>query len=108
MTIGSVSFLYLSVKVTAICFLLSIRPLPTLKELVLSMNICPIIFLVLQRGGFLGFLMYIWIEYGRGIGSPEWLMIQIGRIGQKTGENIKKTSQIAVEKTKESIKKKKN
>jgi hypothetical protein len=58
--------------------------------------------------GLLGFSMYIWIEYGRGIGSPEWIMIQIGRIGQKTGENIKKTSLIAVEKTKESIKKKKD
>jgi len=50
-------------------------------------------------------LMYIWIEYGKGIGSPEWLMVQIGRIGQKTGENIKKTSKFAVEKTKKSIKK---
>jgi hypothetical protein len=49
--------------------------------------------------------MYIWIEYGNGIGSPEWLMVQIGRIGQKTGENIKKTSKFAVEKTKKSIKK---
>jgi MFS family permease len=55
--------------------------------------------------GLLGFLMYIWIEYGRGIGSPEWLMVQIGRIGQKTGENIKKTSQFAVEKTKKTIEK---
>jgi len=55
--------------------------------------------------GLLGFLMYIWIEYGNGIGSPEWLMVQIGRIGQKTGENIKKTSKFAVEKTKKSIKK---
>jgi peptidoglycan/LPS O-acetylase OafA/YrhL len=53
--------------------------------------------------GLLGFLMYIWIEYGKGIGSPEWLMVQIGRIGQKTGENIKKTSKFAVEKTKKSI-----
>ena len=26
-------------------------------------------------------------------------MVQIGRIGQKTGENIKKTSKVAVEKT---------
>ena len=58
--------------------------------------------------GLLGFLMYIWIEYGRGIGSPEWLMVQIGRIGQKTGENIKKTSQFAVEKTKKTIEKRKN
>jgi hypothetical protein len=49
--------------------------------------------------GLLGFLMYIWNEYGKGIGSPEWLMVQIGRIGQKTGENIKKTSKVAVEKT---------
>jgi len=64
--------------------------------------------------GFLGFLMYIWIEYGNGVGSPEWLMVQIGRIGQKTGENIKKTSKVAVEKTatmvgktRQSIKKKK-
>ncbi len=55
--------------------------------------------------GLLGFLMYIWIEYGKGIGSPEWLMVQIGRIGQKTGENIKKTSKVAVEKTKKSIEK---
>ena len=55
--------------------------------------------------GLLGFLMYIWIEYGNGIGSPEWLMVQIGRIGQKTGENIKKTSKFAVEKTKKSIEK---
>jgi peptidoglycan/LPS O-acetylase OafA/YrhL len=55
--------------------------------------------------GLLGFLMYIWIEYGKGIGSPEWLMFQISRIGQKTGENIKKTSKVAVEKTKKSIEK---
>jgi len=58
--------------------------------------------------GLLGFLMYIWIEYGRGIGSPEWLMVQIGRIGQKTGEKIKKTSEFAVEKTKKSIEKRRS
>jgi hypothetical protein len=33
-------------------------------------------------------------------------MVQIGRIGQKTGENIKKTSKVAVEKSKQAIKKK--
>ena len=59
MTIGSLSFLNLSVKVTAIFFLWSIRPLPTLKELLLSMNIWPIIFLGVQSGGFLGFFICI-------------------------------------------------
>ena len=69
----------------------------------LNIFLFPIIYIA--NVGLLGFLMYIWIEYGNGIGSPEWLMVQIGRIGQKTGENIKKTSKFAVEKTKKSIKK---
>jgi len=69
----------------------------------LNIFLFPIIYIA--NVGLLGFLMYIWIEYGKGIGSPEWLMVQIGRIGQKTGENIKKTSKFAVEKTKKSIKK---
>jgi uncharacterized membrane protein len=42
--------------------------------------------------GFLGIFMYIWMEYGRGVGSPEWLMVQLGRIGQKSGEAVKKTT----------------
>ncbi len=71
----------------------------------LNIFLFPIIYIA--NVGLLGFLMYVWIEFGKGIGSPEWLMIQIGRIGQKTGESIKKTSQIAVEKTKESITKRK-
>ncbi len=49
--------------------------------------------------GFMGFLMYIWNEYGNGVGSPEWIMIQISRIGQKTGETVKKE----VKKTEEFI-----
>jgi hypothetical protein len=32
------------------------------------------------------------MEYAKGVGSPEWLMIQIGRIGQKSGEAVKKTT----------------
>jgi hypothetical protein len=36
--------------------------------------------------------MYIWLEYGRGVGSPEWMMVQIGRVGQKSGEAVKKTT----------------
>jgi uncharacterized membrane protein len=79
-----------------------------------QLNIFLFAIIFIANAGFLGFLMYIWIEFGNGIGSPEWLMVQIGRIGQKTGENIKKTSKVAVEKTttmvgktRQSIKKKK-
>jgi len=42
--------------------------------------------------GFLGILMYIWMEYANGVGSPEYLMVQLGRIGQKSGEAVKKTT----------------
>jgi len=42
--------------------------------------------------GFMGLLMYLWNEYGRGVGSPEWLMLQMGRIGQKSGEAVVKTT----------------
>ena len=47
-------------------------------------------FIIIAYCGFMGFAMYIWNEYGKGIGSPEWIMIQISRIGQKTGETVKK------------------
>ncbi len=33
--------------------------------------------------GLLGFLMYIWMEFGNGVGSPEWLMAALGKIGKK-------------------------
>ncbi|MFX1489266.1 MAG: heparan-alpha-glucosaminide N-acetyltransferase domain-containing protein [Promethearchaeota archaeon] len=33
---------------------------------------------------FLGFLMYIWTKYFDGVGSPEWLMGQLGKRGKKT------------------------
>jgi len=33
--------------------------------------------------GLMGFLMYIWMEYANGVGSPEWLMAAMGRIGKK-------------------------
>jgi uncharacterized membrane protein len=32
---------------------------------------------------FLGFLMYIWLNYFDGVGSPEWLMTQLGKRGKK-------------------------
>ena len=33
--------------------------------------------------GFLGLLMYIWLKFFNGVGTPEWLMAQLGKIGQK-------------------------
>ena len=49
----------------------------------------------------MGFFMYSWMEVGNGVGSPEWIMIQIGRVGQKTGEKTKE----GLKKTGEAIKK---
>jgi hypothetical protein len=43
--------------------------------LFLITNICYI--------GLMGFLMYIWMEYANGVGSPEWLMAAMGRMGKK-------------------------
>jgi len=40
--------------------------------------------------GFLGILMYIWHKFFNGVGSPEWLMGQRRRPGQRTGVSIKK------------------
>ncbi|MBA7702198.1 hypothetical protein ES703_110956 [subsurface metagenome] len=33
--------------------------------------------------GFMGFLLYVWMEYANGVGSPEWLMAYIGSLGKK-------------------------
>ncbi|MEE9378451.1 MAG: heparan-alpha-glucosaminide N-acetyltransferase domain-containing protein [Candidatus Lokiarchaeia archaeon] len=33
--------------------------------------------------GFLGLLMYIWLKYFKGVGTPEWLMRKISSSGQK-------------------------
>ena len=33
--------------------------------------------------GLCGFLMYIWMEYANGVGSPEWFMAAMGRMGKK-------------------------
>ncbi|MHA2394355.1 MAG: heparan-alpha-glucosaminide N-acetyltransferase domain-containing protein [Promethearchaeota archaeon] len=33
--------------------------------------------------GFLGLLMYLWYKYFNGVGSPEWIMTQLGKMGQK-------------------------
>ena len=33
--------------------------------------------------GLMGFLMYIWMEYANGVGSPEWLMAAMATMGKK-------------------------
>ncbi len=53
--------------------------------------------------GFWGFVMYIWNEFYDGVGSPEWLMVQVGRIGQKTGKTVKKEILVIEEEIKETV-----
>ncbi|MFW9952120.1 MAG: hypothetical protein ACFFKA_18520, partial [Candidatus Thorarchaeota archaeon] len=48
------------------------------------------IVICLSYVGFMGFLMFVWNEFLDGKGSPEWLMVQIGRIGRHTSKKIKK------------------
>ncbi len=33
--------------------------------------------------GFLGLLMYVWLKYFDGVGSPEWIMKKVGSMGKK-------------------------
>jgi uncharacterized membrane protein len=33
--------------------------------------------------GFLGLLMYVWLKYFDGVGSPEWIMAKLGSMGKK-------------------------
>jgi len=40
-------------------------------------------FVIVGYCGFLGFLMYIWLKYFNGVGTPEWLMSKIGSSGQR-------------------------
>ena len=44
-------------------------------------------FMYISYIGFLGFLMYLWNKYANGVGSPEWIMGQTGKIGQNTKKN---------------------
>ncbi|NVM17359.1 MAG: DUF1624 domain-containing protein [Candidatus Lokiarchaeota archaeon] len=53
--------------------------------------------------GFWGLTMYLWNEFYNGVGSPEWLMVQVGRIGQKTGKTVKKEILIIEEEIKETV-----
>jgi len=40
-------------------------------------------FVFAAYSGFLGLLMYIWLKFFNGVGSPEWLMSNLGRKGKK-------------------------
>ena len=66
-----------------------------------------VFFIIVWLGytGFWGFLMYLWNEFFDGKGSPEWLMVQIGRIGQKTTHSVKKEIHIIEEEIKETVQK---
>jgi len=64
------------------------------------LNIVFFVFVWLGFTGLMGFLMYVWIEFANGVGSPEWIMVQIGRIGQKTTHVVKKETHLIIEKIK--------
>jgi hypothetical protein len=55
--------------------------------------------------GFMGFLLYVWNEFFEGKGSPEWLMVQMGRIGQKTSHTVKKEMKNIEEEIKDTVQK---
>ena len=44
-------------------------------------------FVIVGYCGFLGFLMYIWLKYFNGVGTPEWLMRKIGSRGQRKNKS---------------------
>jgi len=70
-------------------------------------NVIYFLIVSLSYIGFLGIFMYVWMEFGKGVGSPEWLMVQLGRIGQKSGEAVKKTTKMMYAKIKKREKVKK-
>jgi len=53
-----------------------------------SIIFIPIVFVAYC--GFLGLLMYIWLKYFNGVGTPEWLMSQLGKKGKKKESYNKK------------------
>ncbi|MFX1314904.1 MAG: heparan-alpha-glucosaminide N-acetyltransferase domain-containing protein [Promethearchaeota archaeon] len=76
-------------KVSLSLFLLHFIFIPPFVE---QFGIALYLIVGLSYVGFMGIFMYIWMEYAKGVGSPEWLMVQLGRIGQKSGEAVKKTT----------------
>jgi uncharacterized membrane protein len=70
-----------------------------------SLDFVLYVVIVICYAGLMGFFMFLWNEFYNGVGSPEWIMIQIGRIGQKTGHNVKKEIHVIEEEIKESVQK---
>ena len=68
-----------------------------------SLNLVVFVFVCFGYIGCWGFLLYIWNEFYNGVGSPEWLMVQVGRIGQKTGDTVKKEIRVIEEEIKETV-----
>ncbi|MFX1391037.1 MAG: heparan-alpha-glucosaminide N-acetyltransferase domain-containing protein [Promethearchaeota archaeon] len=104
LTIIAIFFLYIDIKnnnnqfinmliyygkVSLSLFLIHFLFMPLFSQ---QLNIALFLTISLSYIGFLGILMYFWMEYAKGTGSPEWLMVQLGRIGQKSGEAVKKTT----------------
>jgi hypothetical protein len=55
-----------------------------------QLNIIVFLIVIFSYVAFMGFFMYIWNTYAKGFGSPEWIMVQISRVGRKTGQQVKK------------------
>jgi len=55
-----------------------------------QLNIIMFLIAIFAFAGFMGFFMYIWNTYAKGIGSPEWIMVQFSRVGRKTGQTVKR------------------
>jgi hypothetical protein len=68
-----------------------------------ALDLFAFVFVVFGYIGFWGFTMYIWNEFYNGVGSPEWLMVQVGRIGQKTGKTFKKELMVIEEEIKDTV-----
>jgi uncharacterized membrane protein len=91
-------------KVSLSLFLIHFLFMPLFSQ---QLNVALFLTISLSYIGFLGIFMYFWMEYAQGVGSPEWLMVQFGRIGQKSGEAVKKTTKKVYDKIKKREKVKK-
>ncbi len=43
-------------------------------------------FVITAYCGFLALLMYVWLKFFNGVGTPEWIMTKIGKKGKKRGK----------------------
>ena len=91
-------------KVSLSLFLIHFIFMPLFSQL---LNIALFLTISLSYIGFLGILMYFWMEYAKGVGSPEFLMVMLGRIGEKSGQAVKKTTKkmYSIIKKREKVKK---